>query len=136
MNEQENQQDKHLRSLFQTSELKDSLGITEKVMAQIKESPAIVTHAYKPPISRLGWICIVSMLIGLLLVTTAMQTTFSIQLPDFSPQFSAVTDQLRNTFNWSISELPELSLPLLTAMLVFNVAGMYFVLTYRRARRT
>ena len=137
MNEQENRRDQYLKSLFQESEVKHHLGITEKVMAKIQESPAAKQHTYEPPITRLGWICIFCMLLGLILVTTAMNTSFSVQLPDMTPQFSLGIDQLRRLLNWNISlpAMPKLSMPLLAAILLFNVAGMYFVVTYRRTRR-
>ena len=134
---EQNQQDEFLHSLFKEVEVKEDLGITEKVMHQIQENPSLSTIAYKPPISKLGWTIIISVFVGLLSYAFLHESSFAVELPTYAVDLSVFLNQLKNSFslNPTLPTLPSLSVPYLAAILAFNVAGMYFILSYWRSRR-
>lgn len=133
----ENQQDELLKSLFKEVEVKDDLELTEKVMHQIEEIPTSKASEYTPPISKTAWIIIALSFSAILAYSLVLAGSFSIDLPEYSINISQYFDQIKNSISIDVSlpELPKLSLPYLTAILAFNIIGMYFMLSYWRSKR-
>lgn len=137
MKNQEHQQDKFLRSLFKESEVVKDLGITEHVMHQIQEGPSQLGVKYQPPISKTAWVIIAVIFSCSMIYAALLESTFTLQMPDYAFNLSSIFIQLKNSFslNVSLPELPSLSIPYLAVILVFNIAGMYFMWSYRRSGR-
>lgn len=137
MKELENKNDDFLKSLFKQSEMKEDIGITEKVMHHIQENQAAKSITYKPPINKSAWAVIALLISCLLLYIVLMDSSFTVELSDYSKNVTAFIGQLKNTFNWKLAlpNLPEITAPYMTAVAVFNVIGLYFMLSYWRSRR-
>ena len=137
MKESSHTQDQFLKTLFKEVEVKEELSITEKVMQQIQELPAPEPITYEPPISRKAWVLIGSLVALIVVFSMVMESSFSFNLTSYLNSFSGWFGQLGNriSIGFTLPELPSISSHYLTAVLAFNVIGMYFMYSYWRTRK-
>ncbi|MEM6738450.1 MAG: hypothetical protein AAF620_20525 [Bacteroidota bacterium] len=138
MNESTKPQDDLLKALFSESALKDDTGITEKVMLKIQKNPSLKKVEYEAPISKRAWIFITCFFMGILAYSWMAEASFYFEIPDYMFEIPAYLSAVKNNLSGEITavKLPQLSLSFLTTILAFNVMGMYFILSYWRARNT
>ncbi|MEM0939534.1 MAG: hypothetical protein AAF600_21290 [Bacteroidota bacterium] len=138
MNESTKPQDDLLKALFSEAALKDDTGITEKVMLEIRKNPSSKKVEYEAPISKKAWIFIICFFTGTLAYSLMAEASFYFEIPDYMFEIPAYLIAIKNNLSGEIPtvKFPQLSLSFLTTILAFNVIGMYFILSYWRARNT
>ncbi|GAB4251266.1 MAG: hypothetical protein Tsb0034_30260 [Ekhidna sp.] len=136
MKESNASQDELLRSLFNEVEVKEGLNITEKVMQQVSQTSSDV-FAYKPLISKKAWIGICTffgLAVGYLFFT--LEPSGAFVWDELTHWMGGVSLRSFMSFDYSLSPLPELTMPYLSAIMAFNVIGLYFMWSYRNMKRT
>ena len=137
MKDQTNQQDKFLHAFFKDAEVKEDLGITERIMHQIQQNPIPSKTTYTPTIGKPVWLAIACSFVGILMYALVKEMSFAFAMPTYMTSFSTLFNQLKSSFHldFALPSFPSLSMPYLTVLLVFNIVGMYFMMSYRGSRR-
>ncbi len=125
-----------LRTLFQQSATEPGHDLKQNVMRQIEASNS-KAFEYQPVIGRKSWIVILGSfftLMAYLMVASSGNGVRNMKFPDLKmfTKWKLPSDIF--TF-WSALSLPQLSYPLMMAIMVLIVFGIYFMLSIKFGKR-
>lgn len=126
-----NQEDELLKGLFESSEVKPSSSITEKVMHRIDVNPKV--FEYEPVISKKVWMMIGTAfgMIMIYLLLNSGSNTF--EVPKLFVLLKDSFSGLGSSFSFEIKSpsLPKIPSTILIALAAINVIGIYLMISYR-----